>query len=79
MGIEDRQEGLIALGVTGALLGMYAQMMVVQIFYHHILGYGFYALIAMVVATDRMIREGQFDELEKVDAVERSKGSAWIG
>jgi O-antigen ligase len=71
--------GFISLGVCGALLGLYAQMMVVQIFYNRILGYGFYALAALTVATDRMIREGQFDELEKTDPAERSKGSAWIG
>jgi O-antigen ligase len=71
--------GFIALGVCGALLGLTAQMMAVHVFYHRILGYGFYALAAMVVSMDRMIREGQFDEIEKIDPAVRSRGSAWTG
>ena len=70
--------GFIALGSCGALLGLVAQTMVVQIFHHRILGFGFYALAAIVVALDRMIREGQFDEIESAEPGARSAASPWI-
>ncbi len=71
--------GFIALGSCGALLGLVAQTMAVQIFHHRILGFGFYALAAIVVALDRMIREGQFDEIESAEPGARSAASPWIG
>ncbi len=70
--------GFIALGSCGALLGLAAQTMFVQIFNHRILGFGFYALLAIVVAMDRMIREGQFDEMKISESGTRAARSAWI-
>lgn len=71
--------GFIALGSCGALLGLVAQTMVVQIFNHRILGYGFYAVVAIVVATNRMIREGEFDKIAAAAAEGRApKSSVWI-
>ncbi len=70
--------GFIALGSCGALLGLIAQTMAVQVFHHRILGFSFYALAAIVVALDRMIREGQFDELGSVEPGVRSRVSPWI-
>ncbi len=71
--------GFLALGTCSALLCLTAQTMVVHIFTHRILGFGYYALAAMVVAMDRMIREGQFEELASVEHGAGSKDSPWIG
>jgi O-antigen ligase len=71
--------GFIALGSCGALLGLVTQTMAVQVFHQRILGFGFYALAAIVVALDRMIREGQFDEIESAEPGARSAASPWIG
>jgi O-antigen ligase len=70
--------GFIALGSCGALLGLVTQTMAVQVFHQRILGFGFYALAAIVVALDRMIREGQFEELASVEHGASSRGSPWI-
>ena len=70
--------GFIALGSCGALLGLAAQTMAVQIFNRRMLGFGFYAVAAIVVALDRMIREGQFDEIESAEPGARSAASPWI-
>jgi len=71
--------GFIALGSCGALIALTAQAMVEQVFGHRTLGFGFYALLAIVVALDRMIREGQFDELASAEHEAGLKGSPWIG
>ncbi|MFH1690546.1 MAG: O-antigen ligase family protein [Candidatus Eisenbacteria bacterium] len=70
--------GFIALGSCGAFIGLVAQTMFVQIFNHRILGFGFYALVAIVVAMDRMIRDGQFDEIESGEPGTRSVTSPWM-
>jgi O-antigen ligase len=70
--------GFIALGSCGALVGLAAQTMFVQIFNHRILGFGFYAVVAIVVVLDRMVREGQFDEMESAEPGARSAASPWI-
>jgi O-antigen ligase len=71
--------GFIALGSCGALMGLVVQTMAVQVFHHRILGFGFYALAAMVVVLDRLIREGQFKDLASGEPGESSKNSPWIG
>ncbi|MFH1866384.1 MAG: O-antigen ligase family protein [Candidatus Eisenbacteria bacterium] len=70
--------GFIALGSCSAMLCLAVQTMFVQIFTHRILGFGFYAVAAIVVATNRMIREGQFDEIESKEPGARSATSPWI-
>jgi O-antigen ligase len=70
--------GFIALGSCGALVGLAAQTMFVHIFNHRILGFGFYAVVAIVVVLDRMVREGQFDEMESAEPGARSAASPWI-
>ncbi|MCK4409284.1 MAG: O-antigen ligase family protein, partial [Candidatus Eisenbacteria sp.] len=71
--------GFIALGSCAAFLGLIVQSMAVLIFRQPILGFGFYALAAIVVALDRMIKEGQFHELEGVEPGARSTRDPWIG
>ena len=71
--------GFVALGSCGALVGLVAQTMAVQVFHHRILGFGFYALAAIVVSLDRMIREGQFEELASLEHGASSRRSPWIG
>ena len=71
--------GFIALGSCGALLGLAAQTMFVHIFTHRILGFGFYAVAAIVVVLNRMIREGLFDGIESAEPGARSARGAWIG
>jgi hypothetical protein len=56
--------GFMALGTAAALFGLTAQALVVQIFHQRILGFAYYSLAAMVVALDRMIEDGEFDELQ---------------
>ncbi len=68
--------GFIALGSCGALLGLIAQMMVVQLFSHRILGFGLYSLAAVIVSLDRMIRDGDFERLQ--EEAGEDKGGAWI-
>jgi O-antigen ligase len=70
--------GFIALGSCGALIALTAQAMVEQVFHHRTLGFGFYALVAIVVALDRMIREGQFDEIKVSEPGTRAARSVWI-
>jgi O-antigen ligase len=70
--------GFIALGSCAALIALTAQSMAVQIFHHRILGFGFYALVAIVVTLDRMIREGEFDKIAAAAAEGRApKSSVW--
>ena len=71
--------GFIALGSCAAFIALIVQSMAVQIFHLRILGFGFYALVAIIVALDRMIREGQFDETEISESGTRASRSAWIG
>jgi O-antigen ligase len=71
--------GFIALGSCGAMIALSAQMMAVQVFHKRILGFGFYALAAIVVALDRMIKEGKFDRLEQETDSRRRRLSPWIG
>lgn len=70
--------GFIALGSCGALLGLSAQMLVVNIFQHRLVGYAFYALAAVIVVFDRMVKEGAFDAAG-VRAAEPGRRSIWIG
>ena len=70
--------GFLALGICAALIGLLAQMMAVQIFRQSLLGYGIYALLAIIVALDRMIREGQFDDIREQTAPESGEGGVWI-
>jgi len=71
--------GFIALGSCAAFIAMLVQTMAVQIFHLRILGFGFYALVAIIVALDRMIREGQFEETQVSESGPRATRSAWIG
>ena len=71
--------GFIALGSCCALIALTVQGMVEQVFHHRMLGFGFYALVAIVVALDRMISERQFDKTEFPDSRPSTKRSAWIG
>lgn len=71
--------GFIALGSCGALIALTTQAMVEQLFQHRMLGFGFYALVAIVVALDRMIKEGKFEELESAEHGSGPTGSPWIG
>ena len=73
-----RGYGFIALGSSAGLIALTVQTMAVQIFHHRILGFGFYALAAIVVALDRMIREGQFEGLSSAEPGARSRVSPWI-
>ena len=70
--------GFIALGSSAALIALTAQSMAVQIFHHRILGFGFYALVAIVVTLDRMIREGEFDKIAEGGAKDVTPGSIWV-
>ena len=71
--------GFIALGSCAAFIALIVQSMAVQIFHHRILGFGFYALVAIIVALDRMISEGRFDETEISESEAPAERSAWIG
>lgn len=71
--------GFIALGSSAALIALTAQSMAVQIFHHRILGFGYYALVAIVVTLDRMIRDGEFDKITAAAAEGRAPSSnVWI-
>ena len=70
--------GFIALGSCGALVGLTAQTMVVQIFNRRMLGFGFYAVVAIIIVLDRLIREGQFDDLKSAEPGGRSAAGPWI-
>lgn len=70
--------GFIALGTAAALVALTAQALVVQIFHQRILGYAYYSLAAMVVALDRMIREGEFEKLKKVSGARTASGHGWV-
>ncbi len=72
--------GFIALGSCAALIALTAQSMAVQIFHHLILGFGYYALVAIVVTLDRMIRDGEFDRITADEAQGGTPSSSvWIG
>jgi len=51
----------LAMGSGAALIGIGAQMMVIEVFQQEILGFGFYALAAVIVTLNRMWNEGVFD------------------
>ncbi|MCK4511550.1 O-antigen ligase family protein, partial [bacterium] len=70
--------GFIALGSCAAFIALIVQTMAVQIFHLRILGFGFYALVAIIVTLDRMIREGQFEETQISESGPRAARSAWI-
>jgi len=71
--------GFVALGTAGALIGLTVQTMAVQVFHHRILGFGFYALAALIVSLDRMIREGRFDDLGPEPSAGGRASGVWIG
>ncbi|HYW69294.1 MAG TPA: O-antigen ligase family protein, partial [bacterium] len=71
--------GFLALGSCAAFIALTAQSMAVQIFHHRMLGFGYYALLAVIVVLDRMIREGQFDDMKPSAGGEKSSGSVWVG
>lgn len=70
--------GFMALGSCGAIIGLSIQMLVVNIFQHRLAGFGFYALAAVIVVFDRMVREGRFDEAT-TRLNESDRSSIWIG
>jgi O-antigen ligase len=70
--------GFIALGSCAAFVALIVQSMAVQIFHMRILGFGFYALAAIIVTLDRMIREGQFDETGTSESGTCATRSVWI-
>ncbi len=51
----------IAQGAYAGLLAVLTQSFVVHLFYHRNVGFAFYALLAIIVSLDRMIREGRFE------------------
>jgi O-antigen ligase len=51
--------GFIAQGAYAAFFAVVAQTFFVHLFYHRNVGYAFYALVGIIVALDRMVREGQ--------------------
>jgi O-antigen ligase len=71
--------GFIALGATAGLVGLSAQMMAVQIFRHDMIGYGFYTLVAIVVVTHRMVKNGEFERLSETTQPGDRRAGAWIG
>ena len=52
--------GFIAQGTYAGLLAILTQTLFVHLFYHRNVGYALYALLAIIVSLDRMVREGQF-------------------
>ncbi len=51
--------GFIAQGAYAAFFAIIAQTFFVHLFYHRNVGYAFYALMGIIVALNRMVREGQ--------------------
>jgi putative inorganic carbon (HCO3(-)) transporter len=70
--------GFVALGSCGGLVAVTSQMMAVQVFHHRILGFGLYAVLAIVVSLDRLIREGEFERLGQEAGPQVSRLSPWI-
>ncbi|MBN2565245.1 MAG: O-antigen ligase family protein [Candidatus Eisenbacteria bacterium] len=70
--------GFVAMGSCGALIAVTGQTMAVQIFNHRTLGFGLYALMAIVISIDRMIREGQFDDPDEDMTEQQRRASPWI-
>jgi len=69
--------GFIAQGAYAGLLAILTQTLFVHLFYHRNVGYALYALLAVIVSMDRMIREGQFEPRAAGEIV--ASDSTWKG
>ena len=58
---KSSEYAFLALGSAAALIGIVAQMMVVQVLHQEILAFAIFTAAAVIVALDRMADEGHFD------------------
>ncbi|MCK4512964.1 hypothetical protein KAW64_14560, partial [bacterium] len=74
--------GFIAQGAYAGFFAIVAQTFFVHLFHHRNVGYALYALLAIIVAMNRMVREGQLpiprEGGDEADRTPARADSVWV-